>query len=116
MKTMKKSISMAFIFGAVLSVSVVAHSQDIPDRGPVPFAAYDADGNGSISQQEFNAVRDQRQAERAAEGRPGFGAVNASDFSQADTDGDGQLSPTELSAAQQAQWEKNGMGRGQGRR
>jgi len=116
MKTLSKSISMAFIFGAVLSVGVVAHSQDLPVRGPVPFAAYDADGNGAISEQEFNAVHEQRQAERAAEGRPGFGAANAPDFSQADTDGDGQISPKELSAAQQAQWEKNDMGRGQGRR
>jgi hypothetical protein len=116
MQTMTKSISMAFILGAVACAGAVAQAQDIPVRGPVPFAAYDADGNGAISEQEFNVVREQRQAERAAEGRPGFGAVNAPAFSQADTDGDGQLTPAELSAAQQAQWEKNGMSRGQGRR
>jgi len=116
MEMMTKSISMAFILGAVACAGAVAQAADIPPRGPVPFASYDADGNGSISEQEFNAVRDQRQAERATEGRPGFGAVNAPDFSQVDTNGDGQLSPAELSAAQQAQWQKNGMGRGQGRR
>jgi hypothetical protein len=116
METMTKSISMAFILGAVAFAGAVAQAADIPARGPVTFAAYDADGNGSISEQEFNAVRDQREAERAATGRPGFGAANAPAFSEVDTNGDGQISPAELSAAQQAQWQKNSMGRGMGRR
>lgn len=94
----------------------VAHAVAIPERGPIPFEAYDKDGNGQISEQEFNAVRGERMAVMAAQGRPMRGAANAPAFSDFDKDGDGQLTPEELAAGQQAQMQqRGGMGMGQGR-
>lgn len=90
----------------------------IPERGPIPFEAYDKDGNGQISEEEFNAVRGERMASSAAQGRPMRGAANAPAFSDFDKDGNGQLTPDELAAGQQVQMEKRGgmgMGQGQGR-
>jgi len=92
-------------------------AEDLTAHGPVPFAAFDRDGNGSISEQEFDAVRAQRMAKRAAEGTPMRGAADAPSFAELDSNGDGRLSPAELSAGQQSQMQKRhsaGMGMGQG--
>ena len=107
--------------GLLIAISSVfmpigAQSVEIPERGPIPFAAYDKDGSGQISEEEFNAVRGERMATQAAQGRPMLGAAESPAFSTFDTNGDGQLSPDELAAGQRAQMEKRrGMGMGQGR-
>jgi len=93
-----------------------AQSEEIPMRGPISFDGFDKDGNGVISEEEFNAVRGERMETRAAEGRPMRGAASAPPFSELDTNGDGQLTQDELAAGQKAQMEKRrGMGMGQGR-
>lgn len=116
MRKMTQVIGMAVFVGAFFLSGAVAQADDVPARGPAPFTAYDADGNGSISEQEFNALKDQRRTERADEGRPGFGLANAPTFSEMDANGDGRLSQEELAASQQNQSGKGGMGMGQGRR
>ena len=119
MNILKNSYSVGLII-AFMSVfsPISAQSEEIPVRGPIPFTDFDKDDNGLISEEEFNAVRGERMATRAAEGRPMHGAASAPSFSELDTNGDGQLTQDELAAGQKAQMEKRremGMGMGQGR-
>lgn len=123
MRKLSKRISLILV--SILGVtSISAVSAELPVRGPIPFANYDQDGNGSISQQEFTLVRNERMAAKAAQGRPMKGAGNAPAFSAFDKDHDGQLTQEELLAGQQvqmqnrrgtqAQFSKKGQGRGKG--
>ena len=115
MNTFTKSIAMAVMASAV--TAVYAQSAEIPGRGPIPFNAIDLDGNGTISAQEFDTVHQQRMSARAAEGRPMRGMANGHSYADFDTDSNGQLTPEELAAGQQAQMQKRqamGMGQGQG--
>ncbi|MCW8962476.1 MAG: hypothetical protein OQL16_01675, partial [Gammaproteobacteria bacterium] len=87
MNSIMKAIPVALIAALVGASSAIgAQPADIPERGPIPFAAYDKDGSGFISPEEFNAVRGQRMATRAAEGRPMRGAASAPAFSAFDAD------------------------------
>ena len=117
MSIMKKlNYASSLIAFAIIFLPISAHSEAIPDRGPIPFAAYDKDGNGLISEKEFSAVRAERMSTRAAEGRPMRGAASAPSFSEFDTNKDGQLTQDELAAGQKAQMQKRrSMGMGQGR-
>ncbi len=125
MKILKNGhlVGSAVVITAAL-LPIGAHSEEIPALGPIPFMVYDKDGNGVVSEAEFNTVREERMSARTAEGRPMRGARNAPSFTDFDTDGDGQLTPDELAAGQRAQREKRrsmamgqngGMGRGMGR-
>ena len=118
--TRYKQATTAGLWFALLSglFSLNALAESIPPRGPIPFAAFDQDGNGMISEQEFLTVREQRMASRAAEGRPMHGASNPPSFAEFDTDADGQLSPEELASGQQSQMQKRqtmGTGIGPGK-
>ncbi|MEN8133356.1 MAG: EF-hand domain-containing protein [Pseudomonadota bacterium] len=95
------------LMSGLLPISALAESA--PPRGPIPFTAFDQDGNGLVSEDEFYTVRGARMAERAAEDRPMYGAADAPSFPAFDTDGDGQLTPAELSAGQRAQMEYRRM-------
>jgi Ca2+-binding EF-hand superfamily protein len=115
---MKKSyyVGLFMLFAGVFSPAVV-QADEISSRGPIPFSAYDKDGNNLISEQEFNLVREERMSIRAAEGRPMRGASGAPTFAEFDANADGQLTHDELVAGQNAQMEKRagmGMGMGQG--
>jgi hypothetical protein len=99
------------------------HAEDTapsaPMRGPMAFADYDANGDGAISEQEFNEARAKRMSARAEEGRPMRGLANAPSFADFDANGDGKISPEELTKGQQAQMQKRagmapGTGSGQG--
>ncbi|TJY59910.1 EF-hand domain-containing protein [Sinimarinibacterium sp. CAU 1509] len=105
----------------LLAMSAYAEdtSAPAPMRGPMAFADYDVNGDGAISEQEFNEARAKRMAARAEEGRPMRGMANAPSFADFDANGDGKLSPEELTKGQQAQMQKRpgmtpGMGSGQG--
>jgi len=113
----RKSIYVGlFILCAVSIAPVGAQSEEIPERGPIPFAAFDRDGNDLISEEEFDTVRGERRGERAVEGRPMRGAAHGLSFSEFDTNDDGQLTRDELTAGQKAQREKHRqMGKGRGR-
>ena len=119
MRPLLKEITFSMISVMLLgAVPAVAQAQELPDRGPVPFNLYDTDGNNLISEDEFYAVRAKRMQKRADDGFPMRNAGNAPDFSEFDSNGDGMLTPEELSAGQQAQMNKRrgakGMGQGQG--
>lgn len=103
---MKKTLTAALIVGAFSLTTGLVIANDQPTRGPVPFATWDADNSGAIDEQEFNALREQRQAAVKASGRQGKNMANASTFAQIDSNGDGQISAEELSSMQQ------GMGKG----
>jgi Ca2+-binding EF-hand superfamily protein len=72
-------------------------------RGPIPFANYDLDGNGLISEQEFVDVRKARRQRKAIQGLAMKRADKAPLFATFDLNLDGQLTPEELSTGQQAQ-------------
>lgn len=66
-------------------------AQDVPARGPATFESHDQNGDGAISEAEFNAVR----AQRVAGGRP---MAAARSFASLDANHDGRLSPEEFAA------------------
>ncbi|MCF6354456.1 MAG: EF-hand domain-containing protein [Candidatus Polarisedimenticolaceae bacterium] len=120
MNIITSSMALTLIAGVTISItSVAAETAAIPERGPIPFAAYDVDGNGAISEQEFQQIRSQRMQSRVAEGRPMRRAGKAPAFSLFDANKDGQLSPEELAAGQQTQMQNRqgrmGQGAGMGR-
>lgn len=109
--------SLSVAAALVVPLPAAAQPEAVPARGPIPFSAYDANADGAISEEEFNKVRGERMAGRAAEGRPMRGAAHAPAFSDFDADEDGSLTPDELTAGQRAQAAKRrsgGMGQGPG--
>ena len=99
--------------GSIISTTTFATEGSV--KGPASFADFDLDGNGFVSEEEFNTHRAERMAAKAAEGKKMRGAADAPAFADIDTDGDGQLNPEELSAAQKAHMEKrHAKGKGQG--
>ncbi len=99
---------------ALLATSTL-QAEELPARGPIPFNVYDKDGNGLISEAEFNGVRAERMSQRAADGMPMRNAGNAPMFSAFDRNSDGQLTQEELQAGQQAQMgQRSGKGPGGG--
>jgi len=109
---LKKTVTTAMILGTIgLSAGLVI-AYDLPTRGPIPFATWDADGSGTIDQQEFNTIREQRQAMAGANGHLGRNMGNAPSFAQIDTDDDGRITAEELTVMQQGRGSKRGMGRG----
>ena len=112
---MNRSIlSIALTILMVGTVAFPALAVEIPDRGPIPFEAFDSDGSGAISEQEFYAAHGKRMATRAEEGRPMRNAASAPLFSDIDSNGDGSLSPEELMAGQQRPMQQRGGGMGPG--
>ncbi len=102
--------------GSVVSISAQAEGK--PGHGPAPFSVFDMDQNGFVSEAEFYSVREQRMAAKASEGKKMRCAASAPAFADLDTDGDGQLSPEELTAGQKAHMSKckaQGQGAGHGK-
>jgi Ca2+-binding EF-hand superfamily protein len=100
--------------GLVLSVS--AQAKEGSGHGAASFSAFDMDGNGFISEYEYNSVRQQRMAARASEGKKMRCAQFAPSYADLDTDGDGKLSPEELTIGQSAHKDKcKSMGKGEGK-
>lgn len=87
---------------AVALFSLVGNADQDMQHKPPPFAAMDKDGDGFVSEEEFNSHRAERQAAKAAAGKPMKGMATAPSFADIDSDGDGKLSEAELTAAQQA--------------
>ncbi len=68
---------------------------------------FDTDGDGLISEAEFDAVRADRLAENSAEGRLLANADDAPDFASIDINGDSMIDATELETHQTAQIESH---------
>jgi hypothetical protein len=108
---MTRTVITAMVIG-VLSVGAgYVQAAGGNGRGPASFSSYDTDGSGGISEQELNALREQRQAAAKAAGGMGRGMQNVPSFGDIDKNHDGEISAGELQEMQSAR----GMGRGQGR-
>ncbi len=119
MRPLFKEITLGLMAAMLLgAVPAIVQAEEMPDRGPVPFQFYDTDGDNLISEDEFYDLRAKRMQQRADAGYPMRNAGNAPEFSTFDSNGDGMLTPEELSAGQQAQMMQKrggkGMRQGQG--
>ena len=101
------------VAGSIVSLGVQAG--EVSSSGPPPFSAFDTNGSGFVSEEEFNTTRGQRMAAKAAEGKQMRGAASAPAFADIDTDGDGLLSPEELTAAHKAHMKQMGKGHHKGK-
>lgn len=106
MKSFEKTVfEVILISAAVLAVAVLplaAHAGQGMQHKPPPFAEIDKDGDGFVSEAEFDAHRAERHAAMAEAGKPMKGMATAPSFADIDSDGDGKLTEAELTAAQQA--------------
>ena len=94
-------LAIAVLFAlALLPLAVKAECQ--MRHGPPAFSEFDQDGDGFVSEAEFNAFRAARHEAMAKEGRPMKGMATVPSFSDVDTDGDGRLTESELTAAHRA--------------
>jgi len=118
MKQMTRTLLIsAAIAASGYALPTLAQPQGMP-RGPMTFAGFDRNGDGTVSQQEFNAVRAERMAAMAAAGAPMRGAANAPSFADFDANGDGRMTADEFAAGRQARMQNRpgmGMGPGYGR-
>lgn len=116
---MKKSIYVSSLIAfTIVGLPISALTIAMLDLDPIPFSAYDKDGDGLISEKEFIEVRKERMSKRLAENRPmrGMAPVNAALFSEFDTDKSGTLTRDELADGQKIQMDKRrGVGMGENR-
>lgn len=127
MKSSERNVFEIILIGAaVLAVALLPLAADAAcgkQHQPPAFAEVDADGDGFVSESEFDAFRAARHQAMAEEGRPMKGMATAPGFAEVDSDGDGKLTEAELTAAQQAHMQamqeakgdaEKGMGHGKG--
>jgi len=104
---MKTSAKLTFETILALAVLVALAAAPLAARaahhgkGPPTLAEFDTDGDGFLTEQEFNEGRAARHAKMAEEGRPMKGMDSAPSFADFDADGDGQLSESEFTAGHQ---------------
>ena len=101
-KSAFETILIVAVVLAIVLLPVAAKAESHGRHGPPPFSEFDQDGDGFVSEEEFNSTRAARMAAMAEAGRPMKGAATAPAFSDLDTDGDGRLSEAELIAGQKA--------------
>lgn len=113
-----KAIVIITMIIAVAMLPFVAKADSHMKHSPPAFSEFDANGDGEVSEAEFNTFRSSRMAAKAAAGKPMKGAKYAPAFSDLDTDGDGVLSEEELVAGQKGHRQKmremNESGEGKG--
>ncbi len=106
------------IIAAGSAFSAFGQGSTVPPHGPMTFSGFDRDGDGIVTEEEFDQVRAERRASRAAAGAPMRGAANAPSFNDFDLNGDGRLAPEEFASVQQSRRQGGpgmGMGPGYGR-
>ena len=71
-----------------------------PGMGPgMPtFGDFDLNGDGTLTEDEFNQARAKRMADRAAQGYPMRNAARAPNYKDFDTDHDGKMTADEFNA------------------
>jgi len=121
MKLSQKSIPVGLLAIWLAGLApAAALAEDMPPRGPMPYAVIDRDGNSFVSEEEFTAMRHERLEARMAQIRARCDAASARMFFRLDTDRDSQLSREELAAGQRARmerrrWRGTGYGTNMGR-
>jgi len=80
----------------LLAATLLAGAAAAAPWGPPGYSTFDRNGDGWVSEEEFQAMRAERMAERAAMGYPMRGARYAPTFSEFDKNGDGNLTPEEI--------------------
>jgi hypothetical protein len=115
MKNLLKKSTSLWAVALILSAAPFAlQASELPSSGPIPFSAYDQNGDGGVSEEEYNNVRALRMQQRADSGRPMRNAANTPEFSDFDADGNAVVSEEELIAGQNARMQQRGSGKGMG--
>ncbi|MDD5249566.1 MAG: EF-hand domain-containing protein [Rhodocyclaceae bacterium] len=107
-KTTRSSTLLVAVAGILVPLAALSAPPQARGMGPgngpqgaMPtFADFDVNGDGRITENEFNEVRGARISKRAQEGYPMRGLANASSFADIDTNHDGEISADEFSAHQ----------------
>lgn len=111
MKTLK-------IATLIVAVSTILFAQNLPNKGPIPFGAYDSNNDGKITQSEFEDTRAKRMSEKYEQGYSLKNAQNAPSFESIDKNKDGVLTKEELQEHQlnrvSERMNNKGMGQGKG--
>jgi hypothetical protein len=106
MKSPEKAVfETILIIAAVLAMALLpqaASAECGKQHQPPAFTEVDADGDGFVSEEEFNTFHAKRHAAKAEAGKPMKGMASAPAFADIDSDGDGKLTEAELTAAHQA--------------
>ncbi|MES9969224.1 MAG: EF-hand domain-containing protein [Candidatus Thiodiazotropha sp.] len=90
----------SILMGLLMTIPGLLVAQSgLTATGPIPFAVFDRDKSGFISQQEFATTHAQRRSLRAQQGYP-MGRAADPVFRNFDSNDDGQLSEKELLAGQ----------------
>lgn len=109
-------LTTAMILGTFTIGTAVFMTGTVSAQGPMSsLSSFDADGNGSITEQEFNTAREKMNAQMKASGRLGSGMANSPSFASVDVNKDGQVSAEEFKAMQDKQQAGRGQGRGMGK-
>ena len=111
--------AMVLVMGGGIAMAE-SGAPSMPLQGPIPFEVFDLDGNGSISQQEFDQVRARRAEAREKAGLPSTSGSRS--FGSLDGDADGEVTLEEFQAAHvaagagasQGPGRRGGRGRGMG--
>jgi len=100
MKTPSKlTFETILVIAAVLALVIAPLAAEAGQHHQPPtLAEFDSDGDGFLSETEFEAGRAARHAKMAEEGRAMRGMENAPTFADFDSDGDGKLSAEEFAA------------------
>lgn len=114
-----KVILIVAVLIAVAVFPLITRADSHAPPPPPSFEKFDVDGDGFVSEEEFNTMRAERMAARAAEGRQMRGAANAPPFSDIDSNGDGKLDAEEFTAGRDRHMKKmkkqyGGQGAGKG--
>lgn len=99
---MKVSKLFIILVSVVFSVSFVFAS----DVGPIPFESYDKDGDGFITEKEYNVRKNERMTQRIEENRQLQNSTNSPKFSYFDINGDGKINKNEFTIRQQERIQK----------
>lgn len=86
---------------AILTIATVVFAQNLPNRGPIGFEAYDANKDNKISEMEFDTIKNQRMTEKYNQGYPMRNAANSPTFQDMDANNDGKITQTEMTTFQQ---------------
>ncbi len=112
---MKTGMKLSALLVLLLSVSSLTLSAtDMPPRGPATFEMHDANGDGYITQDEFDMLRQKRIEQKQSMGMPMRNAGNAPDFNAFDKDKDGKITEMEFLKGQNAHMQENRANKGYG--